>query len=455
MKSPVLFTLLEIKELYEAFKEFVRTKGFYEECLERLKKYETSIFKLVIKNNKTSKMFRIRKNDFIGKSSAGLQNDFFNQKREDIHFYRAWVRNNKHIKLSSTQIRHKNRYINLVGDTDQSIKNTRIFLSLDALIVSKTDDKTSLKDAVTTKEQPAEELVYLAQAYDEFVSNFKGAKTQENFNSYFKNQYLPKVISPYHRQSMAEPIIKIMELTRELLCDTLLKHFRTKIIEKQTKLGDTNSPEDFLKNNKNKIFEIAQEVNLVDDAQQLIKFHDLRNNLAHPDTNMDVYVDVPEYVDEIQDTIFNFIKHITSKKNLTIEKVPDTLNLSEIDVVEALLNGQKIPDCIPIVEKDKDIETPALIHTMQCLDVAFKTAAPLGANGKPIKGKKQRDWLKNQGMMADSDLPDYEMAKNLRNAICHGVATQQTYADIVASNSSSQKLTQKIIQNMRQQGLIN
>ena len=44
MKSPVLYNLSEIKELYDAFKEYVRTKGFYEECMDSLKKYNTSFF---------------------------------------------------------------------------------------------------------------------------------------------------------------------------------------------------------------------------------------------------------------------------------------------------------------------------------------------------------------------------------------------------------------------------
>lgn len=58
MKSPILYKLSEIKDLYDAFKEFVRTKGFYDECMDSLKKYNTSFFKIIIKNNKTKKCLK-------------------------------------------------------------------------------------------------------------------------------------------------------------------------------------------------------------------------------------------------------------------------------------------------------------------------------------------------------------------------------------------------------------
>lgn len=61
MKSPILFELSDIKELYDAFKEFVRTLAYYDECIRRIQNYDTSFFKLVIKNNQTKKVLRSEK----------------------------------------------------------------------------------------------------------------------------------------------------------------------------------------------------------------------------------------------------------------------------------------------------------------------------------------------------------------------------------------------------------
>ncbi|MBR5130581.1 MAG: hypothetical protein IKV03_05095 [Alphaproteobacteria bacterium] len=452
MKSPILYQLSEIKELYDAFKEFVRTKGFYDECMDSLKKYNTSFFKLVIKNNKTKKTFKIRKNDFLGRSGTAAGKPLTRPTVEAANFYRAWVKNNAQQDLTPTKIMFKKKSINLIGNTDQSFKNARIFLSDNALILPKTGDERPLKEVPAENPHAIEELVYLAEAYDEFISTYNGAKKQENFDAYFKNNFLVKVITPYFRQSMAEPIIKMMEQTRRLLIATLLEHFKVEISTRQHELNDTNSPEAFLKNNKDEIFMLSQKVGIIDDAQKLIKLHQLRNDLAHPDINMDVLVDVPETVNDIYETTFNFIRRITTTKNLTIQKVSSIEDADDLTSFVLWAKGRKIEDRIPIIEKSKDIETPILIHAMQCLDIAFQSAAPVDANGKALKGKKQREWLVNEGMMDVADKQDYETAKNLRNAVCHGNATSQTHTDIIASNSVSQHLTEKIIQNMKQKG---
>lgn len=454
MKSPVLYSLSEIKDLYDAFKEYVRTKGFCDECMDSLKKYNTSFFKLIVKSNETKKLFKVRKNDFLGKSTIGANNALRKPTIEETHFYHAWVKNNTHQDLTPTKIVFKKKYINLLGNTDQSFKNVRIFLSPNALILPKTDDKKPLKEIPRQNPHAIEELVYLAEAYDEFTSSYKGAKNQKNFDEYFKNNFLTKVISPYFRQSMAEPIIKIVEQTRRLLTQTLLQNFEAKVLARQKLLNNTELPEDFLKNNRDEVFVLSEQVGVIDNAQKLIKLHQIRDALAHPDTQMDVLVDVPENINDIYVTVFNLIRRITTTKNLTIQKVSSITNSNNLTPFVFCASGHKVKDQIPIVEKSKDIETPTLIHTMQCLDVAVKSAAPIGTNGKPIKGKKQRDWLINQGMMDLSDKQDYETAKNLRNAVCHGNATTQTHTDIIARNEISQKLTQKIINNIAQKGLL-
>ena len=297
-------------------------------------------------------------------------------------------------------------------------------------------------------------MVYLAEAYDEFASSYKGAKNQKNFDEFFKNDFLTKVIPPYFRQSMAEPIIKIVEQTRRLLTQTLLQNFEPQITARQNLLNNTDTPEVFLKNNRNEVFTLSEQVGVIDNAQKLIKLHDLRDDLAHPDTKMDILVDVPENVNEIYETVFNLIRRITTTKNLTIQKVTNTNDSTDLTPFVLWAQGRKVKDHIPVVEKNKDIETPTLIHTMQCLDMAVKSAAPIGSNGKPLKGKKQRDWLIKEGIMDQSDQQDYEAAKHLRNAVCHGNANTQTHMDIIAKNETSQKLTQKIINNMTQKGLL-
>ena len=454
MKSPVLYNLSEIKELYDAFKEYVRTKGFYEECMDSLKKYNTSFFKLIVKSNQTKKLFKVRKNDFLGKSTIGANKTLSKPTIEDAHFYRAWVKNNPTQDLTPTKITFKKRYINLLGNTNLPLENTRIFISPNALILSKTEDKRPLKEIPSQNPHAIEELVYLAEAYDEFASSYKGAKNQKNFDEFFKNDFLTKVIPPYFRQSMAEPIIKIVEQTRRLLTQTLLQNFEPQITARQNLLNNTDTPEVFLKNNRNEVFILSEQVGVIDNAQKLIKLHDLRDDLAHPDTKMDILVDVPENVNEIYETVFNLIRRITTTKNLTIQKVTNTNDSTDLTPFVLWAQGRKVKDHIPVIEKNKDIETPTLIHTMQCLDMAVKSAAPIGSNGKPLKGKKQRDWLIKEGIMDQSDQQDYEAAKHLRNAVCHGNANTQTHMDIIAKNETSQKLTQKIINNMTQKGLL-
>jgi hypothetical protein len=241
MKSPILFELSDIKELYDAFKEFVRTLAYYDECIRRIQNYDTSFFKLVIKNNQTKKSFKVRKNDFLGRSSAPFDKQMIKPTPQHAQFYGAWVNNNKPVSLIGTQIRYKKRHINLVGHMDLPFKDVRIFLAPDALILSKTDDKTPFKNVPVQNPHAIEELVYLAETYDEFMAKFNGKKTQENFNVYFKNNYLMRVITPYFRQSMAEPIIKIMEQTRRLLAETLLKNYRSDIAQKQAQVQGIKS----------------------------------------------------------------------------------------------------------------------------------------------------------------------------------------------------------------------
>ena len=126
------------------------------------------------------------------------------------------------------------------------------------------------------------------------------------------------------------------------------------------------------------------------------------------------------------------------------------MTVDDVRFVIDVVNNCSIKECIPIVEKNKDIETPTLIHAMQCLDIAFQSINIVDSNGKPLKGKKQCQWLVDEGIISDTDKQDYETAKTLRNTVCHGNATPQTHTDIVASNTISQQLTQKIIQNINQ-----
>ena len=450
MKSPILFELSDIKELYDAFKEFVRTLAYYDECIRRIQNYDTSFFKLVIKNNQTKKSFKVRKNDFLGRSSAPFDKQMIKPTPQHAQFYGAWVNNNKPVSLIGTQIRYKKRHINLLGHMDLPFKDVRIFLAPEALILSKTDDKTPFKNVPVQNPHAIEELVYLAETYDEFMAKFNGKKTQENFNVYFKNNYLMRVITPYFRQSMAEPIIKIMEQTRRLLAETLLKNYRSDIAQKQAQVQDTNAPEAFLKNNKDEIFNISQSVGLIPNAKKMIDIHELRNDLAHPDVDMDIWVDVPETVHDIYTTIFDFMRHITNTKNLSVAKMhePGT-GKQQLSLFDFVPNGW-VKDVIPVVAKDRDDETPNLIHAMQSLDLAVQSMIPRDANGKELKGKKQFQWLINEGIMDESDKQDYEAAKLLRNEVCHGNATTNTHAQIIATNATSQQLTQKIIQNLQQ-----
>ncbi|MBQ9090035.1 MAG: hypothetical protein IJY58_03200 [Alphaproteobacteria bacterium] len=450
MKSPILFELSEIKDLFDAFKEFLRTKGVYEEHLDHLKMYDTSFFRLVIKSNQTKKRFKLRKHDLLGKSRIGVEQGYSRPTDQKVRFYHVWGQNNDVASLTPVQIRFKNRYINVLGNVNQLFKDVRIFLSPEALIQAKTDDVTPFNEVPVKNPHAIEELVYLAETYDEFVSQYQGKKTQENFNIYFKNQFLVNVLSPYFRQSMAEPIIKIMEQTRRLLSETLLKHFRPDILARQSELNDTLPAENFLKNNKDEIFEIAQRVGVIENAQKLIQLHQLRDRLSHPDINMDVLVDVPSCVNDIYETILSLIRRITTTKNLSVKKVPSLMTVDDVRFVIDVVNNCSIKDCIPIVEKNKDIETPTLIHAMQCLDIAFQSINIVDSNGKPLKGKKQCQWLVDEGIISDTDKQDYETAKTLRNTVCHGNATPQTHTDIVASNTISQQLTQKIIQNINQ-----
>ncbi len=455
-KSPILYDLSEIKDLFDAFKEFIRTKGVYEASMERLKTYETSFFRLVIKSNRTKKGFKVRQNDFFGKSRIGMnlfaQNGLVANKRtlSAKHFFKVLYQNNSSTKQLPIQIRFKKRYINLWGDLNCPFKKMRIFLSPDTLILPKTNDDIPLKDIPYKNPHAIEELVYLAETYDEFTVQCQGKQTQEKFDMYFKNQFLVEVLSPYFRQSMAEPIIKIMEQIRRLLCETLLKHFRTDISTRQSELNNTLSPETFLKNNKDEIFQLAERIGIAGDAQKLIQLHQLRDTLSHPDIHMDVLVDVPDCVNDVYETVLNFIRRITTTHNLSVRKVPTLMTIDKYQTAIDIASHCSIKDCIPIVEKNKDIETPTLIHAMQCLDIAFQSMGPVDGNGKPLKGKKQCQWLIDEGIISDTDKQDYEMAKTLRNTVCHGNATPQTHATIIASNGTSQQLTQKIIQNINQ-----
>lgn len=452
MKSPILFDLKEIPELFDAFKELIRTKALYDSSLENLTNYTPTFFKIITKSNARGKLFHIKKHDLIAQSTGFILNEENKQNHEFIRFCKHWAQANKTANNTASIVRIREKQIMLEGCLEQKFNDSRIFVNTNTLLVGKTAENLSIQETLKKYPEAIEELIHLVLAIENYNAQTRTFRNKTPFITYFRETHLRKHHGPFLRQNMAAPIIKIMELTRKLLSKTLLTHFMPEIIAKQNEEQNTDAPEFFLKNNKNEIFNLAEKTNLIPDANALIKLHDLRDALAHPDTSKHVAVEVPETTEEIYETILNLMRHITKTNDLSVREIPENMSIEEFKFYLLITEGRKAKteNTIQVVNKDQDLETPIFLHNMEKIDEEIKKRNPIDANGKPLKPKKFPSWLVNQGVLTEAERKDFESSRTLRNDVCHGNATQSTHSTIVSRTAKTQQLVNAFTKNNTQ-----
>ncbi|MBO7257519.1 MAG: hypothetical protein J6V11_01100, partial [Alphaproteobacteria bacterium] len=228
------------------------------------------------------------------------------------------------------------------------------------------------------------------------------------------------------------PFIQTMENLRQFLFDTLISHHTNQIA------STTEDAKQILKSDKNKIFTMAEQLGYIPDAQKMIKYHNLRDSLAHPDdTKHFGGPQLPDNCAQIKEDFEAILTSLLHGQNIKIlpidtEKAPipqgTLMQISEMDSFNNVYAYQLI-DQLDIVQNSLKIYT-----------------LPTRANGKSLTGRKKLEALNTLGVLSQSDIDTLEKATKTRNDFAHGGLSSLPTDELFESNRNVHTVLRNIAQ---------
>lgn len=232
------------------------------------------------------------------------------------------------------------------------------------------------------------------------------------------------------------PFMQTMEHLRQFLFDTLIAHHTFQIA------STTEDAKKHLKANKADIFTLAEQFGYIPNAQKMIKYQKLRDDLAHPDSTH--YVGgarLPDDCTEIKEDFEAVLTTLLQGQNIKIMAIDSDQTATIRKALAQMPDDENIFSNAPAYQ---------LIDQLDTVQNLFKIyTLPTRPNGKSLTGKKKLEALNTLGVLSQNDVMTLEQAITTRNNFAHGSVSSLPAPDILKNNKNVHTILRNITQYQR------
>lgn len=331
------------------------------------------------------------------------------------------------------------------GPKNVPMDQFRTFLTSHIVIKSNIQSNQNYTTYFEQNPTAAHELARKIFIITSFAFEGKETSTQKQFNAYqlnFEKQWLLAQIKEIEKI----PFIHLVEHTRNFLFNALIQNHA---LDLASSVEDARK---LLKENKDLIFKTAEQYHYINNADKMIKWHQLRDELGHPE-RVEQKTPFPQDLSEIFKDFRNVLNNLLHTKNIQIEISHNNRSVS--DIQDELLKKYHKPFQV-LNEKDATIKLKSvpdmmagygLIKSMDALEKMCETIQlPLKSNGKEISGRKKWDYLGTINFFDKKNIPLIEENNKYRNEIAHGTSNALTYQEIEKRRIAFNKMINDIIE---------
>ncbi len=260
-----------------------------------------------------------------------------------------------------------------------------------------------------------------------------------NSNQRISQKALDDIIIHNHKKmsldnlnkTMFIPFCHLVEHTRQFLVDVLVKHHALQI---------ASTPEEVkkhLRDNKEDIFRLSEQFGYIPNAQKMIDYMELRNQIMHPYQEKQTLVFPPNSY-QIQRDFLDMVSCLTHNPYLIIgQNLSKTLDSTPVFSYDAKTIHDKFNHLM---------QAGLLFRRMDLLDSIFKEYEP----DNPPKNRKkarqmQQQALINAGLLDNQDLPLLQANTLNRNETAHGTSDATTYVEIISDKEHMNRLEDRIV----------
>ncbi|MBR5130660.1 MAG: hypothetical protein IKV03_05500 [Alphaproteobacteria bacterium] len=445
MASPIKFTTSDLKDITEPLVQFATSLYTCDKLMSEIDddfiRKQPHFFDVLVNDGISKKERKFNtKTDFVG--GIDYSNTLLaNAIRAGESFDEA--QKNLAAQIQSGGYLHgdyKNFHSEFFPHHKQKAKNCRVVVTNNLIIKSNIKSNDTIMDFMRTNPECAKEMIRKTTLGMIFAISNPNC-TQKQMNAFIVDQEKQGAIK--HLMTLRHiPFIQATEKLRQFLFDTIINHhwqqvYTTQNDANQTPVFATTAEEakNMLKKDKNKIFELAQNIGYIPDAQKMIKYQNARDYLSHPTLSLSNEVSLPKNAQPILNDFEDVLTHLTHGKKLKF----------------GIVNQEDITNASPLVQQPltvfaDDISAYALIKDADMLTTLFKDyQIPKGANGKPLKPKKQLEALAALGIIAQTDIDALDTAIKNRNDFAHARLTPQSRSDA----ETNRIVTTDILYNVR------
>ena len=280
--------------------------------------------------------------------------------------------------------------------------------------------------------------IFMLEVYAVAQNGEKEKLSQKGYDD-FQLKFERLIYTDQLQDILKLPFVHLVEHTRQFLISTLIKNDWSKIAsQKQDAM-------ELLKKNKNLIYKKAEEFGYIPNADKLIKYQNMRDELEHPIQLEQKHL-FPTDTQEICNDFSAVLTSLLHAKNLKIDFVHP--NETEEDVKRRISQKyNKNFNLIWEMESDFSINVISAYHLVKKMDLFHSISSqyqfPL-SNGKKMKEIDKLNYLSQQGLMKSSDVINLEGYLKNRNKVSHGQSNSQIYEDIEKQRKKMNCLIDKI-----------
>lgn len=232
------------------------------------------------------------------------------------------------------------------------------------------------------------------------------------------------------------PFMQTIEHLRQFLFDVLITHHTPQI---------ALTPEDarqHLKANKDDIFTKAEQFGYIPDAQKMIKYQNLRDQLAHPDDLH--FIGGPQLPENCSEIISDFEGILTSLLQ------GDNIKILAVDAEKNTDLVQKSLVQLPDENLFNNVNAYQLINQLDTAQTLLGSyTLPTRTNGKPLTGRKKLEALNTLGVLSQNDVTKLEEVTLTRNGFAHGSLCAIDSEQLQTANRKTHAVLQHIVQHQK------
>ena len=182
-----------------------------------------------------------------------------------------------------------------------------------------------MKNVLREDSQVFSDFIDMFVSINEYCDTPKINYTQKSWDDFLFQSYYDDTLSDVQENIINPSIMHLVDQTRRFLCKTLIEKHALEIASSKASASFT------LKEDKAKIYKLAEKYGYLEDAEAFLFCEDLRNQIAHPEKNIR---DITQKSLKISDIYTQFVFHFIDEKFIAdyYEKTPISIPLDELNV---------------------------------------------------------------------------------------------------------------------------